>query len=80
MTSSAAAAAALRTAGIDAGPCGAATLAGLRALLCGPDEPVARNVLGLNESATVVLLCTEGSAANPALRPTTDHPAGERSR
>jgi diaminopropionate ammonia-lyase len=77
---SAAAAEVLRTAGIDAGPCGAATLAGLRALLCGPDEPAARNLLGLNASATVVLLCTEGSAANPALLPTTNHRAGERSR
>lgn len=76
---SAAAAEVLRTAGIDAGPCGAATLAGLRALLCGPDEPAARNLLGLNASAAVVLLCTEGSAANPALLPTTNHPVGERS-
>jgi diaminopropionate ammonia-lyase len=55
----------LSAAGVDAGPCGAATLAGLRVLL---GEPRARRALGLDASATVVLLCTEGSAANPALR------------
>ncbi|WP_211245688.1 pyridoxal-phosphate dependent enzyme [Actinomadura oligospora] len=42
--------------GVDAGPCGAASLAGLRAAL--PRLP---------EQGTVVLLSTEGSAANPAL-------------
>lgn len=55
----------LAAAGVDAGPCGAATLAGLRALL---GEPTARRALGLDAASTVVLLCTEGSAANPALR------------
>lgn len=64
----AAAAAELQTAGIEAGPCGSATLAGLRAVLLGPDEVTARNRLGLNRSATVVLLCTESSAANPAIQ------------
>lgn len=57
----------LAGAGIDAGPCGGATLAGLRTLLSGPRTGDARRALGLDESSTVVLLCTEGSAANPAL-------------
>ena len=56
-------------AGIDAGPCGAATLAGLHTLLAGADDR-ARRTLGLDERSTVVLLCTEGRAANPALLPT----------
>ena len=56
-------------AGIDAGPCGGATLAGLHTLLAGPDDR-ARRALDLDERSTVVLLCTEGSAANPALLPT----------
>jgi diaminopropionate ammonia-lyase len=60
----------LAEAGIDAGPCGGATLAGLRALLTGPDDRP-RRALGLDARSTVVLLCTEGSAANPAL----SHPA-----
>ncbi|MFN8097954.1 MAG: pyridoxal-phosphate dependent enzyme [Dermatophilaceae bacterium] len=54
----------LRGAGIDSGPCGAATLAGLRRLL---STNVAREALGLSTDAIVVLLSTEGSAANPAL-------------
>jgi len=56
-------------AGIDAGPCGAATLAGLHTLLAGPDDR-ARRALHLDERSTVVLLCTEGRAANPALTTT----------
>jgi diaminopropionate ammonia-lyase len=59
----------LADAGIDAGPCGGATLAGLHTLLAGPDDR-ARRALDLDERSTVVLLCTEGSAANPALLPT----------
>jgi diaminopropionate ammonia-lyase len=55
--------------GIDAGPCGGAALAGLRTLLAGPDDR-ARRALDLDERSTVVLLCTEGSAGNPALLPT----------
>lgn len=42
--------------GVDAGPCGAATLAGARALVA--SEPLPR-------TATLVLLSTEGTAANP---------------
>jgi|SRR5690625_3834350 len=46
--------------GADSGPCGAATLAGARALAA---DPRARGLLGAD--ATVVLLSTEGRAANP---------------
>ena len=60
----AAAARDLRGAGIDSRPAGAATLAGLRRLL---STNVAREALGLSTDAIVVLLSTEGSAANPAL-------------
>lgn len=45
----------LAAAGISAGPCGAASLAALRRL--GPDD---KKALGLDETSTVVLLCTEG--------------------
>ncbi|OIW23846.1 tryptophan synthase beta subunit-like PLP-dependent enzyme [Coniochaeta ligniaria NRRL 30616] len=45
----------LKTLGVDAGPCGAATLAALRrAVLDKGDE------LGLNQNSVVVLYCTEG--------------------
>jgi diaminopropionate ammonia-lyase len=47
----------LAAAGIDAGPCGAATLAGVRVALTGH--------LSLPAGATVLLLSTEGRAANP---------------
>ncbi len=47
--------------GIDAGPCGAATLAGVR---CALEHSDARAVLGLNKNSVIVLLSTEGSAAN----------------
>jgi diaminopropionate ammonia-lyase len=46
----------LRTAGVDAGPCGAAALAGVRALT---------RTAPLAASATILLLSTEGRAANP---------------
>lgn len=48
--------------GVDSGPCGAATLAALRAV-CADDEQ--RRQLGLAENSVVVLLSTEGTAANP---------------
>lgn len=48
--------------GVDAGPCGAATLAALR--LAAADEE-RRALLGLSEESVVALLSTEGSAANP---------------
>ena len=43
--------------------------AGLHTLLAGPDDR-ARRALHLDERSTVVLLCTEGRAANPALTTT----------
>lgn len=62
--------------GISAGPCGAASLAGARAALTGagaldaedaaaPGPGERRSALGLGPVSTVVLLCTEGAAANP---------------
>jgi diaminopropionate ammonia-lyase len=75
----AAAAADLGRHGVPAGPCGAAALAAARRALAaepgavpgaGPGvEPGAglrRQALGVTAETTVVLLCTEGSAANPA--------------
>jgi diaminopropionate ammonia-lyase len=51
--------------GIPAGPCGGASLAGVRAALTGEGAPARRAELALDPGATVVLLSTEGSAANP---------------
>jgi diaminopropionate ammonia-lyase len=45
--------------GVDAGPCGAASLAALRILAAEP----ARSRLGLSSHASVLLLSTEGSGA-----------------
>jgi diaminopropionate ammonia-lyase len=65
-------AAALRAAGdlaalgVSAGPCGAASLAGARAALTGHDATERRTALGIGPASTVVLLNTEGAAANPA--------------
>lgn len=53
---------ALADQGVDSGPCGAATLAGARKVL---SDTVARERLGLHEDSVVVLLSTEGRAANP---------------
>ncbi|TDO92758.1 diaminopropionate ammonia-lyase [Enemella evansiae] len=58
---SATAAAELAVAGIALGPCGAAPLAGLRALLA---DPGARDRLGLGPESVVLLIGTEGVAAN----------------
>jgi diaminopropionate ammonia-lyase len=66
---SAAAARDLAGVGIPAGPCGAAALAGARAALTGDGAGPRRTALGLRPDAAVVLLCTEGSAANPAAIP-----------
>lgn len=49
--------------GQDAGPCGAAPLAGIRAAL---SEPQHRAQLGLTAESIIVLVSTEGSAANSA--------------
>lgn len=48
--------------GLDVGPCGAAALAGVRALLTDPDH---RAALGVDRMTTVVLVSTEGLTANP---------------
>jgi diaminopropionate ammonia-lyase len=51
--------------GIPAGPCGGAALAGARAALAGEGAAARRASLAIRPDATVVLLSTEGSAANP---------------
>ncbi len=48
--------------GVDSGPCGAASLAGVRAALADRDR---RAALALGPDGVVVLLSTEGRAANP---------------
>lgn len=48
--------------GQDAGPCGAATLAGVRNALKGEDR---RRALNLGPDSVIVLVSTEGLAANP---------------
>lgn len=60
-----AAAPALLAAGLDPGPCGCAALAGAHAALTGPDAAARRAHLRVTPDATVVLLMTEGAAANP---------------
>jgi diaminopropionate ammonia-lyase len=62
---SARAAADLAAGGVSAGPCGAAALAGLRTALTEPGAEARRTALGLGPSSVVVLLSTEGTAANP---------------
>lgn len=52
----------LETLGVDSGPCGASTLAGTRKFFADQQTPVE---LSLPESPVVVLLGTEGRAANP---------------
>lgn len=52
----------LAAAGIAAGPCGAAALAGLRAIA---DDSTRRDQLRLGPQSSVVLISTEGVAANP---------------
>ncbi len=58
-----AAGAALRAGGIDAGPCGWASLAAARGALA---KQRARHHLAVGPASTVVLIVTEGAAANPA--------------
>jgi len=62
---SAAAARELAGYGIPAGPCGAASLAGACAALTGEGAQDRRAALAIRPDATMVLLCTEGAAANP---------------
>jgi diaminopropionate ammonia-lyase len=64
-TDAAAAARDLAGHGIPAGPCGGASLAGARAVLTGEGAQPRRAALALAPDATVVLLSTEGAAANP---------------
>lgn len=52
----------LRTHGVDAGPCGAASLAGARLIAAAPDR---REHLGLTPASVVVLLITEGTRSTP---------------
>ncbi len=52
----------LASCGIDSGPCGAATLAGVRAIFADPGR---RSALGISRDAVVALLSTEGVSANP---------------
>ncbi|MFI6048764.1 diaminopropionate ammonia-lyase [Streptomyces violascens] len=59
------AAARLAELGVSSGPCGAAALAGLRAALTGAGADERRTTLGLGPASVVVLLSTEGPAANP---------------
>lgn len=53
--------------GIAAGPCGASGLAGLRHVLTGPHGAQPREHLAIEPTSTVVMIITEGSAANPSL-------------
>jgi len=55
----------LREAGVDAGPCGWAALAGARAALSGGDAEDRRGALRVGNDATVLLVVTEGAAADP---------------
>ncbi|MEU8033392.1 diaminopropionate ammonia-lyase [Streptomyces sp. NPDC049099] len=59
------AAARLAALGVSSGPCGAAALAGLRLVLTGAGADARRTALGLDTTSVVVLLSTEGTAANP---------------
>lgn len=52
----------LRDHGVDAGPCGAASLAGARLIAADPDR---RAHLGLTPTSTVILLITEGTRSTP---------------
>lgn len=52
--------------GVDAGPCGAASLAALRHVMSGSDAVRFRRHVGLEPDGTIVLLVTESTAANPS--------------
>src|SRR5699024_10514995 len=51
--------------GIAAGPCGAASLAGVRASLTGEEQVSRRRHLGVDSDSVIVLTITEGAEANP---------------
>jgi diaminopropionate ammonia-lyase len=59
--------------GVSSGPCGAASLAGVRAAL----SPDRRSSLAPGHAETIVLLSTEGAEANPAV-PADDRDISER--
>ena len=52
----------LQSLGVDSGPCGAASLAAVRALCASPER---RRDAGVGERSVLLLLSTEGLAANP---------------
>jgi diaminopropionate ammonia-lyase len=52
----------LRSLGVDSGPCGAASLAAVRALCA---DPARRAAAGVDEHSVLLLLSTEGITANP---------------
>ncbi|MHA7224243.1 diaminopropionate ammonia-lyase [Arthrobacter sp. RHLT1-20] len=52
----------LQSLGLDVGPCGAASLAGVRTALASPER---RQQMSLDETSVIVLVSTEGLAANP---------------
>ena len=62
---SAAAVRTLAAVDVSSGPCGAASLAGARAVLTGEGAAERRTALAVDPASTVVLLSTEGTAANP---------------
>ncbi|UVI36361.1 pyridoxal-phosphate dependent enzyme [Brevibacterium spongiae] len=51
--------------GVAAGPCGAASLAGVREAIGGAEKEDRRRHLGVDASSVIVLTVTEGSDANP---------------
>jgi diaminopropionate ammonia-lyase len=51
--------------GVQAGPCGAAGLAAARKIFVGDRSAEVRHHLGINKDSVILLLVTEGSAANP---------------
>ena len=55
----------LRAGGVDAGPCGCASLAGAMAVLTGDGAAARRAAMRLTPDATVLLVVTEGASANP---------------
>jgi diaminopropionate ammonia-lyase len=59
----------LAGAGVDAGPSGAAALAGVRAALTGPAAEQRRRALRLSPDSTVVLLATEGRPTRKRAEP-----------
>ena len=61
--------------GVHAGPCGAAALAALHAIGDSDGAGLPRAARGLTPASTVVLLVTEGAAANPGLSGDTTPPA-----